>query len=127
MSDPSLQSALTNGLRSLRPVLATAVVFGLFINLLLFVSPLYMLQIYDRVIPSRNETTLAAITLIAAFGLAVYAILEMLRARLLVRGGVVFDQKIATPIFDAAHRGTLVRNSRSTTWRCATWTSCGSS
>ncbi len=109
MGDPSLQSALTIGLRSLRPVLATAVVFGLFINLLLFVSPLYMLQIYDRVIPSRSETTLAGITLIAAFGLAVYAMLEMLRARLLVRGGVVFDQKIATPIFDAAHRGTLLR------------------
>lgn len=109
MGDHSLQSALTIGLRSLRPVLATAVAFGLFINLLLFVSPLYMLQIYDRVIPSRNETTLAGITLIAAFGLAVYAILEMLRARLLVRGGVVFDQKIATPIFDAAHRGTLIR------------------
>ncbi|MGU3421590.1 type I secretion system permease/ATPase [Methylobacterium sp. D54C] len=109
MGDPSLQSALTIGLRSLRPVLATAVVFGLFINLLLFVSPLYMLQIYDRVIPSRSETTLAGITLIAAFGLAVYAMLELLRARLLVRGGVVFDQKIATPIFDAAHRGTLLR------------------
>ncbi|MEE7493522.1 type I secretion system permease/ATPase [Methylobacterium oryzae] len=109
MGDHSLQSALTIGLRSLRPVLATAMAFGLFINLLLFVSPLYMLQIYDRVIPSRNETTLAGITLIAAFGLAVYAILEMLRARLLVRGGVVFDQKIATPIFDAAHRGTLIR------------------
>ncbi|MBE7196651.1 MAG: type I secretion system permease/ATPase [Parafilimonas terrae] len=109
MGDHALQSALTVGLRSLRPVLTTAVLFGLFINLLLFVSPLYMLQIYDRVIPSRNETTLAGITLIAAFGLAVYAILEMLRARLLVRGGVVFDQKIATPIFDAAHRGTLVK------------------
>ncbi|MEE7506748.1 type I secretion system permease/ATPase [Methylobacterium mesophilicum] len=109
MGDHSLHSALTLGLRSLRPILATAVVFGLFINLLLFVSPLYMLQIYDRVIPSRSETTLAGITVIAAFGLAVYAILEMLRARLLVRGGVVFDQKIATPIFEVAHRGTLLR------------------
>ncbi len=81
----------TTGLRALRPVLATAVIFGLFINLLLFVSPLYMLQIYDRVIPSRSETTLIGITLIAAFGLAVYATLDMLRSRLLVRGGVIFD------------------------------------
>ncbi|MHB2211304.1 type I secretion system permease/ATPase [Methylobacterium sp. CM6257] len=109
MSDHSLQSALAIGLRALRPVLATAVIFGLFINLLLFISPLYMLQIYDRVIPSRSETTLIGITLIAAFGLAVYATLEMLRSRLLVRGGVIFDQKIANPIFDAAHRGMLVR------------------
>ncbi len=109
MNEHPLQSTLAGGLRALRPVLATAVIFGLFINLLLFISPLYMLQIYDRVIPSRNVTTLVGITLIAAFGLAVYAILEMVRSRLLVRGGVIFDQKIANPIFDAAHRGMLVR------------------
>ena len=108
MNEHPLQSTLAGGLRALRPVLATAVIFGLFINLLLFISPLYMLQIYDRVIPSRNVTTLVGITLIAAFGLAVYAILEMVRSRLLVRGGVIFDQKIANPIFDAAHRGMLV-------------------
>ena len=109
MGDHSLQSTLTTGLRALRPVLATAVIFGLFINLLLFVTPLYMLQIYDRVIPSRSETTLVGVTLVAAFGLAVYATLDMLRSRLLVRGGVIFDQEIANPIFDAAHRGTLLR------------------
>ncbi len=109
MGDHLLPSTLTTGLRALRPVLATAVIFGLFINLLLFVSPLYMLQIYDRVIPSRSETTLIGITLIAAFGLAVYATLDMLRSRLLVRGGVIFDREIADPIFDAAHRGMLIR------------------
>ncbi|SDA21055.1 ATP-binding cassette, subfamily C [Methylobacterium sp. UNC378MF] len=109
MGDHPLQSALTGGLRALRPVLATVVIFGLFINLLLFVAPLYMLQIYDRVIPSRSETTLIGITVIAAFGLAVYTILDMLRSRLLVRGGVIFDREIANPIFDAAHRGVLLR------------------
>jgi ATP-binding cassette subfamily C protein len=109
MNDPAVRSVLSNGLRVMRPVLVTAVAFGFFINLLLFVSPLYMLQIYDRVLPSRNETTLAGITLIAAFGLAVYAALEMLRSRLLVRGGMIFDHQIANPIFDAAHRGTLLR------------------
>lgn len=85
----------------------TAFVFGFFINVLLFVSPLYMLQIYDRVLLSRNEGTLVGITVIAAFALVVYAALEMLRSRILVRGGIIFDQKIADPIFDAAHRGTL--------------------
>ncbi|GJD78548.1 MAG: type I secretion system permease/ATPase [Parafilimonas terrae] len=109
MRDQAMPAALNDGLRAMRPVLVTAVVFGFFVNLLLFVSPLYMLQIYDRVLPSRNETTLIGLTLIAAFGLAVYASLEMLRARLLVRGGMIFDQKIADPIFDAAHRGTLLR------------------
>ncbi|MFC6046735.1 type I secretion system permease/ATPase, partial [Methylobacterium hispanicum] len=104
-----MRSALDNGFRAMRPVLATAVVFGFFINLLLFVSPLYMLQIYDRVLPSRNETTLIGLTLIAAFGIAVYAALEMLRSRLLVRGGMIFDREITNPVFDAAHRGALLR------------------
>lgn len=45
---PADASALAAGLRELRPMIATAVVFSLFINILMFVSPLYMLQIYDR-------------------------------------------------------------------------------
>ena len=109
MRDQAMHAVLNDGLRAMQPVLATTVVFGFFANLLLFVSPLYMLQIYDRVLPSRNETTLVGLTLIAAFGVAVYAALEMLRSRLLVRGGMIFDRKIADPIFDAAHRGTLLR------------------
>ncbi|GJD95454.1 type I secretion system permease/ATPase [Methylobacterium iners] len=107
MRDDCSPSVLSDGLRALKPVFLTAFVFGFFINVLLFVSPLYMLQIYDRVLLSRNEGTLLGITVIAAFALVVYAALEMLRSRILVRGGIIFDQRIAGPIFDAAHRGTL--------------------
>ena len=77
---------MKEGLRSIRPVLVTVFVFAFFTNLLLFAGPLYMLQVYDRVLLSRNEATLFGITAIAAFALAVYAALEMLRSRLLVRG-----------------------------------------
>lgn len=91
----------------MRPMLVTAFIFSFFANILLFVSPLYMLQIYDRVLASRNEATLFGITLIAAFALAVYSILEMLRSRILVRGGMIFDQRIAGPIYDAVHCSTL--------------------
>ncbi|WP_336485517.1 type I secretion system permease/ATPase [Methylobacterium nigriterrae] len=100
-------SILKDGIKATRPVFVTAIVFSFFINLLMFVSPLYMLQIYDRVLGSRNETTLVGITVIAAFALVVYALLEMLRSRLLVRGGILFDEKIASPIFGAVHRGNL--------------------
>ncbi len=82
------QALLIAGIRATAPVFVTAIVFSLFINLLLFTSPLYMLQIYDRVITSRNETTLLVLTLIAAFCIFVYAILEMLRSRVLVRAGM---------------------------------------
>lgn len=100
-------SILKEGIKTTRPVFVTAIVFSFFINLLMFVSPLYMLQVYDRVLGSRNVTTLVGITLIAAFALVVYALLEMLRSRLLVRAGILFDEKIAHPIFAAVHRGNL--------------------
>ncbi|TXM94974.1 type I secretion system permease/ATPase [Methylobacterium sp. WL116] len=100
-------SILKNGIKATKPVFVTAIVFSFFINLLMFVSPIYMLQVYDRVLSSRNETTLVGITIIATFALVVYAILEMLRSRILVRAGILFDQEIANPVFSAVHRGNL--------------------
>ena len=101
------QELLVAGIRATAPVFGTAIIFSFFINLLLFTSPLYMLQIYDRVITSRNEMTLLALTVIAAFCIVVWAILEMLRSRILVRAGMLFDEKIAGAVFNAVHRGNL--------------------
>lgn len=101
------RQVLANGLGAIRPAILSAIFFSFFINLLVFVSPLYMLQIYDRVLASRNETTLVVLTIIAAFLLFIYAILETLRSRILVRAGILFDERIATPIFDAIHRANL--------------------
>ncbi|KQO85520.1 type I secretion system permease/ATPase [Methylorubrum extorquens] len=109
MSDRVAESVLKDGLRAIRPVLVTVFVFAFFTNLLLFAGPLYMLQVYDRVLSSRNEATLLGITGIAAFALAVYAVLEMLRSRLLVRGGMIFDRKVAGPVFEIVHRAALLK------------------
>jgi ATP-binding cassette subfamily C protein len=98
---------LAEGARAALPAFSAVIVFSFFINLLLFVSPLYMLQIYDRVLTSRNETTLIGLTILAGLLLAVYARLEMLRSRILVRAGVLFDAKLADPLFHAIHRGNL--------------------
>ena len=100
---------LAAGFRSTLPIFGSAVFFSLFINLLMFVSPLYMLQIYDRVITSRSEPTLWALTTLAAILIGVYAALEMLRSRLLVRAGILFDQRIAEPVFNAVHRANLMK------------------
>ncbi|QIJ73292.1 type I secretion system permease/ATPase [Methylobacterium sp. NI91] len=109
MSDPLAGPVLKDGLRSIRPLLVTVFVFAFFTNLLLFAGPLYMLQVYDRVLLSRNEATLFGITAIAAFALAIYAALEMLRSRLLVRGGMIFDRKVAGPVFEIVHRAALLK------------------
>jgi len=100
-------SALAAGIREIRPVIGVVIVFSLFINILMLVSPLYMLQVYDRILSTRSDSTLIAITVIAAFMLAVYAILETLRSHVLVRAGLMFDRSLASAAFNAIHRGML--------------------
>jgi PrtD family type I secretion system ABC transporter len=83
------------------------VLFSFFINLLMFVSPLYMLQVYDRVLSSRNEVTLVMVTILAVSLLLVWAALETIRSRILVRTGAKFDRAAGTDIFSTAFRGHL--------------------
>ena len=68
-----------------------------------------MLQIYDRVITSRNTTTLALITLIAAYLLVAYALLEKVRSAILVRLGMLFAANARGPLFSAVLRGTIIQ------------------
>jgi ATP-binding cassette, subfamily C, bacterial len=95
--------------RAIVPGFASAIVFSLFINLLAFVGPIYMLQIYDRVLGSRNVGTLVALTIIAVFLLIVFALLEKVRSAILVRLGLLFASKAREPIFSAVLRGTIAQ------------------
>lgn len=101
--------ALRSGIRAIAPAFASAIIFSFFLNLLMFVSPLYMLQIYDRVLGTRNLATLAGLTVIAAALLMVWAALETLRSRLLVRAGVLFDERFAAPMFKVVYQGVLLQ------------------
>ena len=60
------------------------VLFSLCINLLLLTAPLYMLQIFDRVLSSRSVETLIYLSLIAFFAFAILAVLLMLLAEALL-------------------------------------------
>ena len=99
--------AMRKAIAAGRSALFAVATFSFATNVLLFVVPLYMLQIYDRVVSSRNEQTLLALSLVAAFLLIVYATLEALRTRILIRVGLMFDRQLAVPVFDAVHRGHL--------------------
>jgi ATP-binding cassette subfamily C protein len=102
-----MSAVLNTGLRSCIPALTTTIVFSFFVNLLAFTSPLYMLQIYDRVIGSRNETTLIGITILVAYLLIISALLEMLRSRVMVQASLVVDSRLAGAVFDATHSAGL--------------------
>lgn len=110
----SLKSAknanvLSEAFRATRTGFLTAIVFSFFINVLAFVGPLYMLQIYDRVITSRNGMTLLALTVIAAFLLVIYAVLEKIRSAVLVRLGILFSALARTRLFNAVLKGNLLQ------------------
>lgn len=92
---------------AMRPALIAAMVFSFFINILALVSPLYMLQVYDRVLSSRNVSTLVVLTLIVVFLFLVYGALEALRTQVLVRGGLKFDAMARDPIFTSVLDSTL--------------------
>ncbi|MEJ1935046.1 type I secretion system permease/ATPase, partial [Nostoc sp. NIES-2111] len=71
---------LKSAVSAISPALWGVAVFSFFINLLVFVSPAFMLQVYDRVLTSRNGTTLLMLAGIAAGLLFSYALLEKLRS-----------------------------------------------
>lgn len=84
-----------------RPYLLYGGFFSFFINILQLTFPIYMLQIYDRVLSSHSLPTLYAITLAAILSLVAMAALEFVRSRLLVRCGVAIDQALSRDVLDS--------------------------
>ncbi|MFA7083822.1 MAG: type I secretion system permease/ATPase [Arcobacteraceae bacterium] len=74
--------------------------FSLFINLLMLVPPLYMLQLYDRVLTSRSEETLVMLTLLVVVLFITMALLEIVRSKILVKVGNKLDEILSQRIFN---------------------------
>ena len=75
----------------LRRTLVSIFAIGFFMNLLILVSPIYMLQIYDRVLTTGHHETLFYLTLIAIAAIIVYGLLEAVRSRILSRLGFALE------------------------------------
>ena len=73
----------------------------MFINILMLVPPLYMLQLYDRVLGSRSQDTLIMLTLIVVVLFITMGLLEVVRSRVLVRVGNKLDSMLSQRIFDS--------------------------
>ena len=105
----SARSELAAALWSLRRIFLIAGGFSFVINVLMLVPALYMLQVYDRVLVSRSESTLLMLTLLLVGLLALMAGLEWVRSRLLVRAGSMFDARMHGRVFTAAFEANLRR------------------
>ncbi|NML48688.1 type I secretion system permease/ATPase [Ramlibacter sp. G-1-2-2] len=84
-----------------RSVFVAAAGFSFFVNLLMLVPSLYMMQVYDRVLTSRNVDTLVMLSLLVVCLYGVLALIEWVRAQLLANAGAALDQDLAPRLFEA--------------------------
>lgn len=74
--------------------------FSFFINILMLALPLYMLQLYSRVIPAQSMDTLIYLTLIVVVILAIFAILSSIRSYMLIELSTWLDNELTTHVFE---------------------------
>jgi ATP-binding cassette subfamily C protein len=87
-----------------RGLLVAVFLFSIFVNLLMLTGPLYMLQVYDRVLGSRSEATLVALSVLVAFLFLAMGILDHVRGRIMARIGARIQDRLDRRVFSAALR-----------------------
>ncbi|MEO6361138.1 MAG: type I secretion system permease/ATPase [Sphingomicrobium sp.] len=94
-------AVIQSALKACRRHFFYAFLFSALLNLLFIAPMLYMLQVYDRVLPTAGRPTLFYLTLVLLFALATLAILDSVRSRLLARASVRLDRVLAGAIIEA--------------------------
>ena len=94
-------------LQACKRYFVTALIFSLAINLLYLAGPLYMLQVYDRVITSASEVTLVMLTIVLLVAFSALAGLDLVRAQILTRASVRLDRLLAGRVLAATIEGSL--------------------
>lgn len=102
MRSNSGQRELKAARRESSGVVLSAVIFSIVVNLLMLTGPLYMLQIYDRVLGSRSEATLVALSTLVFFLFLVMGILEHVRVQVMAIVGARFQDRLDRRAFAAA-------------------------
>src|SRR5262249_26349489 len=108
----SQRSPIAIGLSACKGAFAAIGILTAFINVLMLTGSLFMLQVYDRVLPSRSVPTLIGLGILAAALFAFQGFLDMSRARILVRIGSFLDEKLSPRIYEAVARMPLRTQSK---------------
>ncbi|RAW91192.1 type I secretion system permease/ATPase [Photorhabdus laumondii] len=98
---------ITDVIRARSRVFWAIGLFTAFINLLMLVPSVYMLQVYDRVLPSGNEITLLMLTLITLGMFAMMGMLEYIRSMIVIRIGSQLDMKLNNRVYTASYESNL--------------------
>ncbi len=113
MSNETKDSVLNETMRSCRMAFLSVGVFSFFINMLVLTVPIYMVQVFDRVMTSRSEDTLLVLSLAAVMALSVMAVLDIIRSRMLVRIGMWLDSRLSPELFSASLSPSVLVKERS--------------
>jgi hypothetical protein len=105
-------SELHTALASCRAALIAIAMFSGLINLLSLTGSLFMLEVYDRVLPSRSIPTLIGLIILASFLYMAQGVLDMIRNRILGRIGTSLDEALNKRVFDTIVRLPLLVGSR---------------
>ncbi len=97
---PEMRAAL----RASRSLFWGVGLFSVFVNLLMLTGPLFMLQVYDRVLASRSEATLLTLFMLIVALFALMGVLDFARTRVLSRAGARFQSLLDRRVFDAVLR-----------------------
>lgn len=93
-------SALQDAVAACREHFLLAAGLSALVNILYLAPTIYMMQVYDRVVPTGGTWTLFWITLVVAFALATLALLDSIRSRIMVRSSLRLERLLAGPILD---------------------------
>jgi PrtD family type I secretion system ABC transporter len=100
----SVHPDLAAALRDCRRAFAGVALFSGVVNLLMLAGPLYMLQIYDRVLSSRSVPTLVVLSVFLVGAYAFQGALDLIRSRVVVRAAALLDQHLAVAVHGAVIR-----------------------
>ena len=103
------QNEIAQAIAGYKSVFITVGIFSAIINLMMLVPSLYMLQVYDRVLASRNQTTLLMLTMMVVGAYLVISALEFVRSFVLIRVSAQMDMQLNKRVYTAAFEQNLKR------------------
>ncbi|WP_299923198.1 type I secretion system permease/ATPase [uncultured Pelagimonas sp.] len=95
--------------RQSRPYYWFVAIFSICVNILMLTGPMYMMQVYDRVLGSRSEATLIALSVLVIFLYSMMGILDFVRGRVMGRVAARFQSALDLRVFDAVVRRAAIK------------------
>ena len=112
---PTHASDLTLAFKECKSAFLSAAGFSMIINILMLVPSLYMLQVYDRVVPTGNKSTLVMLTLIVFVLFLTMSLIEWVRSQILVKVSAKLELLLNQRAFSIAYKQSLYSGGQSTT------------